>query len=1142
MLTKTTSILAVVAFGLILSCKQNRQQSPAFSSPKVVAANGYVVPKERMAEPEIKVVTNPKVVSAGSPKQIFNNTNIHAAGIPEVVKAGKSAPCIPGENGYSLPHDTAIIEAPYAAGIPEVILAQKAYARDQNPQGFSSFGKLQGMKNAEIICMLEDKAGNLWFGTFRAGVIKYDGKYFTHFTQREGLGNNTVWCMREDKNGNLWFGTEGGVIKYDGSYFTRLTINDGLGNDIIRSILQDKDGALWFGTNGGGVSRYDGKRLSQFSEKQGLTGRFVYSMLQDRNGNIWFGTTHGVSKFDGKRFQNFTVDVGLPNEIVECMIEDSRGNIWFGTHDGISKYDGQTFTNSAKKQGVPNNIIKSILEDKYGNLWFGTQDGGAFKYDGKNFTDFNEEEGLSANGVYSILEDNRGKLWFGTFGGGVDKYDGETFTHFTRGQGVNNNLVRSILRDKDGNLWFGTNGGLNIYSAEDVQHGNKKFVAITTKEGLSTNFIRSIVQDHNGNFWFATFGGGLNKYDGRTFTHFNLDDGLIDNWIWKIIEDRNGNIWSAGGWGVSKYDGKSFTNFKMAQGLSDDFVTEILEDRNGNLWFGTKAGGVTKYDGKTFVQFTRKQGLSNDNVRSILEDKSGNLWFGTGGGGVNKYDGKTFTHFTVKEGLSDDFVESLMEDNQGNLWVGTSNGLSKLDKEYAKSVGRPSNRYFRTYTYEDGFTGIGVNSGNTMCEGKDGTIWIGADDRLTAFRPGKESKDTMPPNLQLTGLSLFNENIPWQNLLSSKNEPSNKSDSGIVLQNGVTVHDFHFDSVSKWYGVPRNLNLAYDNNYFTIQFLGVTIQSPNKVRYQYKLEGLDENWSALSARSEATYGHVPFGEYIFKVKAMNGDGYWSKELSYPLVIRPPWWRTWWSSLIFALVFCGIVYSVLKYRLNRIHEQHEIELERHRAAELEMQALRAQMNPHFIFNSLNSINLFILENDRQRASEYLTKFSRLIRLILHNSREEVIPLEKELEALNLYLELESLRFERRFKYKISVENNVDVTQVKVPPLIIQPLAENAIWHGLMQKKEEGHLEIRLEQQEATLFCKIIDDGIGRKKSAESKNKFSSGGKSLGMRITANRIANLKNDAQDNNQIEVTDIVREDGSSGGTEVLLKIPVLT
>lgn len=277
-----------------------------------------------------------------------------------------------------------------------------------------------------------------------------------------------------------------------------------------------------------------------------------------------------------------------------------------------------------------------------------------------------------------------------------------------------------------------------------------------------------------------------------------------------------------------------------------------------------------------------------------------------------------------------------------------------------------------------------------------------------------------------------------------------------MLHNGVTVHDFHYDSVSKWYGVPKNLSLAHDNNYFTIQFLGITLQSPNKVRYQYKLEGLDENWSALTNRSEATYGHVPHGEYIFKVKAMNGDGYWSNELSYSLTIRPPWWRTWWAYALFALVLTGVIYAIYRYNINRIRIQHEVELEKHKTAQLEMQALRAQMNPHFIFNSLNSINMFILENDKQRAAEYLTKFSRLMRLILENSQEPFIPIEKELEALELYLQLESLRFEERFKYKISVENDMDVTAVKVPPLIIQPFAENAIWHGLMQKKRKAIL--------------------------------------------------------------------------------------
>ena len=207
----------------------------------------------------------------------------------------------------------------------------------------------------------------------------------------------------------------------------------------------------------------------------------------------------------------------------------------------------------------------------------------------------------------------------------------------------------------------------------------------------------------------------------------------------------------------------------------------------------------------------------------------------------------------------------------------------------------------------------------------------------------------------------------------------------------------------------------------------------------------------------------------------------------------------------------------------------------------MQALRAQMNPHFIFNSLNAINMFILENNKLQASEYLAKFSKLVRLILQNSQEAFIALEKELEALRLYLELESLRFEQKFLYTISVDDEVDTAVLKVPPLIIQPYAENAIWHGLMHKKERGHLEIQLYRSENVLYCKIIDDGIGRQKAAELKNKSKSENKSMGMRITANRIARLQKN-QNEVSILISDLILPDGNAGGTEVLLKIPVVS
>jgi hypothetical protein len=255
-----------------------------------------------------------------------------------------------------------------------------------------------------------------------------------------------------------------------------------------------------------------------------------------------------------------------------------------------------------------------------------------------------------------------------------------------------------------------------------------------------------------------------------------------------------------------------------------------------------------------------------------------------------------------------------------------------------------------------------------------------------------------------------------------------------------------------------------------------------------------------------------------------------------------------------LLMGGIIFRIVllkrrseKQRLVHMLELQNLESEKtkaelqRQAMELEMQALRAQMNPHFIFNSLNSINMFILENNKLQASEYLSKFSRLVRLILQNSQDAFIPLERELEALQLYLELESLRFDKKFEYKITVADSVDTTMLKVPPLIIQPYAENAIWHGLMHKKEKGHLEIELYQEEEILFCKITDDGIGRNKASELKSKSGLKHKSMGIKITEDRIAAIKMNATAN-PVEIKDLVYADGTAAGTEVVLKIPVIT
>ncbi|HKH62687.1 MAG TPA: two-component regulator propeller domain-containing protein, partial [Flavitalea sp.] len=275
---------------------------------------------------------------------------------------------------------------------------------------------------------------------------------------------------------------------------------------------------------------------------------------------------------------------------------------------------------------------------------------------------------------------------------------------------------------------------------------------------------------------------------------------------------------------------------------------------------------------------TEREGLKDNDVESIFEDKSGNLWIGFLNGGVSMYDGKRFIHFTDEQGLSNNEVITISEDKAGNLWFGTATGLSKLEKNRLDSFNTAitdgtfsglmrSGSLFKTYVYEDGFSDNSIGFGKTIHEAKDGTIWIGTEERLTAFHPGAETTDTIPPNIQLTGLSLFNEKIAWQNL-------DKQTDTNIVLGNGMVVHNFHFDTISRWYGVPQHLSLAYNNNYLTFHFVGITLQSPKKVKYQFMLEGFDKRWIALTDRTEAQYGNLPHGKYTFKVKAMNGDGYW----------------------------------------------------------------------------------------------------------------------------------------------------------------------------------------------------------------------------------------------------------------------------
>lgn len=320
--------------------------------------------------------------------------------------------------------------------------------------------KTQGSNEYQNVhCGLQDKAGNLWFGTTGEGVYRYNGKTFTQFTTIDGLSNNKVWSILEDKAGNIWFGTDAGICRYDGRIITSIKITDetsivptytsnanAASENIVSSIMQDKSGTIWFGT-ANGLYCYNGKTFTRFPDnravinKSGLTLRDVQCMLEDKKGNIWFGSglpaKEGIVRYDGKTIEHFKPK----NEgWIRGMVEEKNGSILFTTRSsGVCRYDGTAFTFSSPPMGIVNGYMMGCLEDGSGNTWFasdyGTElndsVGGAWRYDGKSFTKYSTKDGLINNAVFLILEDRDGNIWLGTRNIGLYRFNGKTFTSYS---------------------------------------------------------------------------------------------------------------------------------------------------------------------------------------------------------------------------------------------------------------------------------------------------------------------------------------------------------------------------------------------------------------------------------------------------------------------------------------------------------------------------------------------------------------------------------------------------------------------------------------------------------------------------------------------------------------------------------------
>jgi len=969
---------------------------------------------------------------------------------------------------------------------------------------FRNYTVDEGLPFIGVSAIYQDVKGNLWSGGY-GGLSCFNGRTFANYSPKNGLATHRVFAISGDNTGKLWVGTLNGLSSFTSGKFTTYTRIDGLPDDKINCLLTDSRSRIWVGTDKGLVI-FDGKQFYTPPHLLDVVSSKVEALMKDSKGRIWIGTEKGIVITDenGKIQEVLNHAKGLDNEQVNCMYEDTKGDYWIGTDKGISRFhsDLKKHSSAAVLNGI--NIF-SVAQDIQGYFWISTELG-LWKDDGNEFRNIPLGKDLNANKTSCLFVDFEKNVWIGTYSG-LFRYRSGDFTTFGQNEGLIPPFVNQVTRDRNANLWIGTDGG-GVYLLK-----KSKLYNYTRSEGLSSNNVKSVIEATDGTIWFGTDNGYCtcapvsDPERKPVFIRQAKNIQLHSDSISIIFQDSKGGIWFGQNNGVTHYHNGVFSWIPFPAGKNEYTVYYFLEDQEHRMWVGTYQGGLfrcDKWDGDSasFYRVNTALGLKSDSYLAILQDKEGVFYFGTFDG-VYMYDpqgrygqGEKLIQFSEADGLSSDLVYLMaFDDQERTLWVGTNQALNKIDIDAFKKHGE---KRISPYGKEEGFNGVECN-GSAVSKDPDGSIWFGTVNGLIRYAPSAYKANSTLSKTSITG-----------------------------------IHLFYTDTL-----LPENVTLSYDQNNLSFEYIGICLTNPRKVKYLVKLEGFDRSWSPVTSSNVATYSNLPPGKYTFRVISCNNEGIWNPAPAhFGFVIGAPFWKRGWFVLLLIAVVSGGTLFLFRLRIGQVKETENLKV---RVATNELKALRSQMNPHFIFNSLNSIQHFIVHNDEVSAGKYLNTFAKLIRTILNNSEKATTSIREELDSLKLYLELEALRFENKFEYKIVVDPGFDLDYQEVPTMLIQPFAENAILHGLLPKKGNGKLEIHVSQEENHILCAITDNGIGRKKALEMKeNSLRKTQKSFGMKITQDRLELLNYIHKSALSIRIIDLQDEQGNAVGTRVEIYIPV--
>ncbi|MES2762889.1 MAG: two-component regulator propeller domain-containing protein [Bacteroidota bacterium] len=958
---------------------------------------------------------------------------------------------------------------------------------------------------------------------------------FKNYSVESGLPYIQIFAMFQDSKGHLWSGGYGGASKFNGKTFKNYSPKNGLANHYVNAIIEDQFHLITIGTIDG-LSVIDKVRgqINNYYVKDGLPSNNVTSFCLDPKLGLWTGTNKGLCIWDGKKV------IPVPyfkDQNISCLLYTEKYGVLIGTNKGLF-VKGK---NSNEFNALVGGITVNSISQYNSKVYVGT-DRGLYLLDLEKHTTniFHVSNGLLDENITAVLCQKNGIVWIGSKTGLIS-FNGKEFDYYNIGFDNNSNHIRSLLIDYEDNLWIGTHSGLFKYRG-------KGFTVYDRQHGLGSAFIFQIIRDVNYNLWIATESNGIYKYANGYFKNYSIKQGLLSNKVNAIFPFDDGSVWFGGEKGISVYkneviqnspfnsslklqapincfyrdskdliwvggqngvcsmkkNGNSYiiTYYKIP-GKTDDKtgfeVWSIIEDDKGGIWAGTYMAGLFKLENEQF----RQQAISSPNevttALDLCKDTHGNIYAATLNGVLMFNPEKhNYKFISEKDGLSSELVYALAITKDNNyLWAGTNQGVNRIDVKKLQYDLMDITKYGRA----DGFTGVESNS-HGIYEDADSSIWFGTVNGLIKYTP-KEFIE----NDNLSKTSITNIKLGY---------------SDTVLAN---------ESV-----------LPYSLNNISFYFDGICLTAPEKVLYTYKLENYDKDWSPYTDVNNTKYDNLPPGKYSFKVKSCNNEGIWNIEpVVFNFTIKSPFYKTWWFILFCVIGVSGFVIIIFRLRLRQIKKKQQAEFEHLvEVSKAELTALRAQMNPHFVFNALNSIQHYILNSKGEEAVKYLSKFAKLIRIILSNSEKPIVTINEDIEAIKLYLELEKMRFENKFDYTIDIHSSIDGDYDEIPPMLIQPYLENAILHGINPKVGNGHIDIGIKVVNQFIKISIRDNGIGREKSkAVQSLQPAARHKSLGMKITKDRVRILNTIHQSNLNVNIIDLYNEKNEAIGTQVDVFIP---